>query len=392
MPLIGNVDKITLSYIAGWAADSDMLDESLDVLIYVDGEGRGRVKANVPRDDLRTAFPGATGKHAFRFEFGRPLSPFAQHKVSVIDARDRKPLPNGERTIPAVGREPTGGPQPICLTSTGRSGTSLLMGRLAGHPEIAVAGRHPFEVKQLTYHVLALRTMTLAANWNKSMNPEALVSPASHYSIGFNPFHDPDFGDHPLLDEYWQTTAPVLLTAAFRDATLAYYDAVRVMTGKLRIRYFAEKTHPNQEIRDGVAAVFGGVKEIVLVRDPRDLMCSYRAFWKRDLGEAVSLIGSQLSELAQRVRHPDPDTLLMRYEDLIMEPTETLGKVWEFLQLERGANVQQSGESAVFRQHGTSGSPEKSVGRWKHELTSQEVDVCSQKLEPLMTLFGYATC
>ena len=77
--------------------------------------------------------------------------------------------------------------------------------------------------------------------------------------------------------------------------------------------------------------MFGDMKEIVLVRDPRDMVCSYRAFWGHQPAQAVSLIRSQFLELAERLRCADPGSLLVRYEDLILDPDETLGRIWEFL-------------------------------------------------------------
>jgi hypothetical protein len=390
MPLIGSVDKITRTYVAGWRADSENPGQPVDVLVYVNGEGRGCATADLPRDDLRAAFPGATGKHAFRFEFGWSLSPYRSNHVKVIDARDRGLVPGGERTLLPRGGQRKIEPAPICVTSTGRAGTSLLMGRLAAHPEIAVAGTHPYEVKQLTYQVLALRTLSLEANWNRSMTPDALVSDASRYVFGFNPFHDPHFGDHPLLDRYWEVTAPEMLTAALRGLVLAYYDTVRVMTGKVRIRYFAEKTHPNALLRDGAIAMFGGVKEIVLVRDPRDLVCSYRAFWGSESAQSVSLILAQFVELAERVRTAEPDTLLVRYEDLVLDPNGTLGRICAFLELEHGAAERDDAEAAIFRKHGTSGSPQESIGRWRQELTKGEIAACDNAFGPFLEVFGYS--
>jgi hypothetical protein len=389
MPLIGNVDKVTRTYVAGWIADSENPGQPIDVLIYVGGEGRGRVTADLQRDDLRGAFPGATGNHAFRFEFGWALSPFRQHEVEVIAARERHLIAGGKRTLPRLGAQDRTAPAPVCVTSTGRAGSSLLMGRLAAHPEIAVAGTHPYEIKQLTYYALTLRTLSLEANWNRSMNPDAMMSDASRYFIGFNPFHDPHFGEHPLLDRYWDVTGHAILTSAFRDMVLAYYDAIRAMMDKQRVQYFAEKTHPNPLIRDGAIGMFGGVKEIVLVRDPRDLVCSYRKFWGSKPAEAVSLIRSQFAELAERVRAAEPDTLLVRYEDLVLDPGQTLGRICALLELEAGPTEQREAEAATFQRHGTSGSPQESIGRWRHELTAEERELCERSFAGLLPVLGY---
>jgi hypothetical protein len=390
MRLIGNVDKITRTYVAGWRADAENPDKPVDVLIYVNDEGRGRITADLARDDLRAAFPGATGKHGFRFEFGWPLSPFRANDVRVIDQHDRGPLPGGERTLPARVAPQRSDPLPVCVTSTGRAGTSLLMGRLAAHPEIAVAGAHPYEVKQLEYQVLALRTLTLEANWDRSMGPDGLTAEMSRYLVGFNPFNHPQFGDDGLLDRYWEVTGPSILSPALRDMVLAYYDAVRAMTAKVRVRYFAEKAHPNRLLRDGIVAMFGGLKEIVLVRDPRDLVCSYRSFWGSNPAASISLIRAQFVELAERVRLGQGDTLLVRYEDLVMEPESTLGTIFDFLDLDHSTAARQEAEAAIFSRHGTSGSPQASIGRWRQELTADEQLLFAGAFDALLPTLGYA--
>jgi hypothetical protein len=355
----------------------------------VNGEGRGRVTADLVREDLRAAFPGATGRHAFRFEFGWPLSPFRMNEVEVIDAGQHEPLRGGKRTLAPQGGSQESGPSPIFVTSTGRAGTSLLMGRLAAHPEIAVAGSHPYEVKQLTYYAAALRTLSLEANWNRSVNPDALLSDASRYAIGFNPFHDSQFGTHPLLDEYWNVTGHKILTSAFREMVVAYYETVRAMTNKVRTPYFAEKAHPNPLIRDGVIAMFGGIKEILLVRDPRDLVCSYRAFWGAKSSDAISLIRSQFEEIASRASAGGPNTLLMKYEDLVMQPEATLGGVYTLLGLSAKSLDEHADGTAIFEKHGTSKSPADSIGRWRQELTSEERALCELSFSALLPLLGY---
>jgi Sulfotransferase family len=387
MRLIGNVDKITRSYVAGWVADSDDPGRAVDVLVYTNGKGRGRVTADRVREDLRGVFPGATGSYGFRFEFGWPLSPFRINEVEVVEAGERHPLQGGQRTLASQGGLQEIGSTPIFVTSTGRAGTSLLMGQLATHPEIAVAGSHPYEVKQLTYYAAALRTLSLEANWDRSVNPDALLSDASRYAIGFNPFHDPQFGTDPLLDKYWEVTGCKILTSAFRDMVVEYYEAIRAMTNKLHTRYFAEKAHPSPLIRDGVVAMFGGLREILLVRDPRDLVCSYRAFWGANPADAISLIRSQFEEIASRVSAAGSDTLLMRYEDLVLQPVETLCSVYTFLEINQKAP--NANDTVIFRKHGTSKSPAESIGRWRQELTSEERVVCERGFAALLPILGY---
>jgi hypothetical protein len=78
---------------------------------------------------------------------------------------------------------------PILLTSTGRTGTTLLMSEFARHPDLVVGDQFPFEIKQIAYHAAAFRALVADADWERSTKPETMLAPEMRSIIGSNPYN-----------------------------------------------------------------------------------------------------------------------------------------------------------------------------------------------------------
>ncbi|SHG93323.1 Tetratricopeptide repeat-containing protein [Hydrocarboniphaga daqingensis] len=82
----GKIEGIYAGVLRGWAWDEQAPDETLQLQIVVDGTLAGRVKADHPRGDLRTAGIG-TGDHGYEFVVPLPWRDGREHVVSVcLDA------------------------------------------------------------------------------------------------------------------------------------------------------------------------------------------------------------------------------------------------------------------------------------------------------------------
>jgi len=394
--MLGYVDVVTRSFIAGWAADPANPAAQVEMTVRVNGKPCGRIRANLQRDGLRNRFPGATGLYGFRYEFEWPLSMFVTHNVEVVVARSGQTLPNGQQVIPAVGSSPVvmeswpdSSMSPILVTSTGRAGSSLCMARLAAHPKIVVGGDHPHEVLMVSYYALALRTLVSEADRTRSMNPDGMLGLGHRFGIGFNPFNESIVRAPPVLADYWNNRLPERLAAGFAALIRDYYGATQTLAGKSQACFFAEKANPVQMVSRGARMMFGAVREIALVRDPRDLVCSYRSFFKATTESAIPLIKSQLLEMA-RLRETNPsDMLFVRYEDLILQQETTMSAIWRFLELETPQARTAASEQAQFLQHGTSASAVQSIGRWRDELTASEIEQCQERFAGVLQSFGY---
>jgi hypothetical protein len=382
--VIGCVDVIGRDQVTGWAADTAKPTSNVEVVVSSNGVPIARGVARLERPDLRKVFEGSSGCYGFEFAFDPPLSAWRSHSLSVTAAGI--PLPKGSALLEAVSNRQDG-VQPIIVTTTGRSGSSLLMSCLSRHRNIVVGGPHPFEVKLLIYYSLALILHISDADRARSLDPNTMGISLNRYSIGRNPFNHPTMIPHHALEVYWKRRLPAILRGAFAEAILEYYEAQRVHLGRVNHRYFAEKMHPNPELRGATRYLFPETREILLVRDPRDMLCSYHRFWGASLPDAIRNISDQLRHMLQI--KSEQTAHIVRYEDLVLNEEAAVGAVCTFLQLPNVLLPREEGADSVFRSHATSESAASSIGRWKTELDAQTRSAIAQ-WQGFLKEFGYS--
>jgi hypothetical protein len=87
---------------------------------------------------------------------------------------------------------------------------------------------------------------------------------------------------------------------------------------------------------------------------------------------------------------------LLRYEDLILSPRESVDGLLSYLDLERddaaanGMIEALSERSDRNEWHRTTDDPKASIGRWQRDLSPELQRVCEQALGPILEQFGYA--
>jgi hypothetical protein len=387
----GCVDVLSRTLIAGWAANPDRPEEEVALRIIIDGKSVN-VVANLARPNEEWRFPSATGRYGFQFDgYPLPLSPFVDHQIEVVFAKTGAAVPQGSDRIPAGGSaECATGRRPIVLTSTGRAGTSLLMARLAQHPDILVADDHPHEILLLSYYAYVFRTLVFEADRERSTNPDIMGDPSARFFIGFNPNHMPPELQDPELRKYWRETAPAILRPGCADLVNAYYDIVAQKTGKLSATHFAEKIATNAIVREAANFMFGGVDEIVLVRDPRDVICSSKQFWGTEFSDSVRNLSGQYVVMCRSAIEAGARRYVVRYETLVTHPEAAMRDLFAFLRVsDFDPQIDREKESRVFRSHGTSQSLEATIGRWRRELTADEARKATNELRTFIEHFGY---
>jgi hypothetical protein len=394
MPLIGQVDLLTRSTITGWAADTSRPDLSIGIHCTVNGRRMGRSAGDM-RDDLTGIFPGATGRYGFRLTDGLlPLSPFIDNDVAITFVRTGGPLQGGTITLPALAAAADGDGtdllRPVVVTATGRSGTSLLMARLATHPDILVAREHPYELKLLSYYAKALSVLTAEADRQNSTDPDTMLTKASQYSLGFNPYNETFDRDDPEMRLFWEATAPRELRTCFARIVDAHYRVVAQQTAKPHAAIFVEKIGTSEMVRQAVSFMFGKVSEILLVRDPRDIICSSKFFWKHEFADSVRSLRNQLIVASHHRTDPHLSQYVLKYEDLLSQPQAAMAGVFAFLGVDSTSfRVDAQTEQRIFELHGTTASPEETIGRWRRELSQDQVDIANRELQQVLESYGY---
>jgi hypothetical protein len=387
--LRGYVDIINAARIIGWALDDVDSQRPLNVDIFVNGIKYASPRADILREDLQREV--GHGEHAFSFAFNPPLPLIRDHHVVVRYGGSEQTVPNGERRLPALALGQERLLQPILVTAAGRGGSTLLMQKLAAHPAVSVGNLYPFEMEMLKYYGHAFNILSSPGDHERSGKPETFVD--NHRFLGANPYNvvtfAKSFKDARRFDEVFQTVVPRQTAAAFRSIINAFYVNAAEDQGKAGPLFFAEKCQLAGLARWFARTLFSNTREIVLIRDARDTVCSYRSFWSQPTGEAIRLLRLSCDALMAVHNEKRPDTLFIRYEDLIGQEGPTLQRVASFVGARDFAPADSEAEQALFREHGTSKSPDSSIGRWKRDLSADEVRACMREFTPYLEMFGY---
>ena len=168
-----------------------------------------------------------------------------------------------------------------------------------------------------------------------------------------------------------------------------FYERVGLTQAKHTARFFAEKCEVFNPTRDFTRAVFGDMREIILVRDPRDVFCSYRSFWSTPVEQSMQILRSVRNKLMDFKREARDDSLFVRYEDLVQQPDAVMARISEFLGLDHVITVDHALEDADFKIHGTSRDPAASIGRWRVDLGAAELREFDAKFGEFFEAFGY---
>jgi hypothetical protein len=403
MALVGFVDEVSRVRIAGWAMDTDNPDRATEVNIDLNGNLRASLPANLSRLDVSesmktTVLPelhgSMTGLYGFEFSFDPALSVFDEIDVEVRFNDTGALLHSGARRL-GVPRSRSLSPRPLLLTSYGRAGTTILMQYLSRHPSIIVAERYPFEINLVSYYSRALQVLVSCGDRERSSNPETIDR--DPYFIGSNYFNRPEFfsltrNNSSALEEFFEQVVPQQYVGVFGRMLEEFYTRLGIDQNKADAKFFAEKCSPVETVRDGARLLCGGARELLLIRDPRDIVCSAKSVWGNTTASWISDVAGWMHRLEEIHDANSFDTMLIRYEDLVTEPNATMVGIYRFLGLdEQVVYADPLEDTTLFSRHGTSRTPAESIGRWKRELSLQEISICNDAFAGFLARFGYPT-
>ncbi|MDQ3655276.1 MAG: sulfotransferase [Chloroflexota bacterium] len=326
---------------------------------------------------------------------------------AVLD--DGTPVPlagiRGQRQpLPAAGAESL---QPLIVTSLGRSGTTWLMRLIAEHPEIVAYRRYPYEVRPGLYWTHMLRVLSERPDHsNPIAHPNGFFGDRS--TVGANPFHSESLVDVPCLREWIGQTYPETLAQFCHASIESWYRCLAISQDQPNAAYFAEKHNAN-EYPVLLWEMYPGAREIFLVRDFRDMVSSALAFNAQrgfdDFGrqlvasdeEFIVRLRRDASRLLETWLRRSARSHLVRYEDLITSPPDTLRAVLSYLEIESspatidGMIERASRATPELQRHQTSSSPAASIGRWRRDLDPSLQEVAAAAFGDLLAKFGYDT-
>lgn len=297
--------------------------------------------------------------------------------------------------------------EPLMLTTLGRSGSTYAMGILARHPQIVAYKPFEYEARIARYWVDVFAALAQPASYLQSIIPANLADPAWWLGAGDLPLR-PYLPDAPVMN-YLEADGIEELMAACLARIDAFYERIATLqgqpTGPASPAYFAEKCLPDRNAAL-LRSLYPARREIILVRDLRDMICSILAFNRKrgfagfgrenvasdeDYLRYLRISTQQLLSIVAAGSREG--AYLLRYEDLIQNPRPTLHAVLEFLRLDPSDEVLDRmlapAPPEVLAYHVTSGSAAASIGRWRTEFTPALRAAFRTHLEDVSLQLGY---
>jgi hypothetical protein len=392
--------------IKGWIVGARARAEAVEIV----GD-RGVVKSvpiRVFRPDVADRLPGVDGADRSGFHAALGLvgsGETFEFAVRVLFADgERAPIATILGTRTPVSVDTSSLIQPIIVTSLGRTGTTWLMRLLLEHPEIVVHPAHPHEVHAAAYWAHLFKVLSDPADHLQSAHPDGFRTTMSR--TGHHPFFGPPVTADPAMGDWFGREYPPRVAEFSTQSIDSFYRRMAEAQGKTGARYLAEKFQPDL-IPRLMWELYPLAKEVVLVRDFRDVVCSVLAFNRKrgfaDFGresvatdeEYVRLFASHCQWLLGAYQTRADRAHLLRYEDLILRPVETLGELAAYLDLPSdptviGAMLDRAMTlDRPLADHRTTNDPRGSVGRWRHDMDASLQRACDESLSQVLLEFGY---
>lgn len=228
----------------------------------------------------------------------------------------------------------------------------------------------------------------------------------AHWWVAHHPFSKASPSPDPCLQEWFGRRFVDQVAALCQRSIEDCYREVATIQGQAAPVYFAEKHLPD-EVPGIIWELYPKAREIFLVRDFRDVLCSIRAFntkrgnlgFGRDLAateqEYIVNLGREARRLLESWQNRKSRVCLVRYEDLVLRPMETLPTVLKYLGLELTTSLinemvrKASLDTPELQRHRTSTDPRKSVGRWRTDLDSPSQVICEEVFGSQLKELGY---
>jgi len=288
--------------------------------------------------------------------------------------------------------------QPVFVICMTRSGSTRLMQLLAAHPQIVAGERYPFETYPAKWWLHAAKVGSDPADFRGSIRPNHIDEDPLHVGTPVHHLiHDPHAFD-------WMATEGVVRAGRFALESIdGFYESYAQSLGKHDVRYFLEKRFVRPSRPDLAHDVYPHRRELMLVRDMRDVFASRVAFHRKHHGAApmgedpataqrlARSMRRNLEGVLARIADRQDAVRFVRYEELVTDPGGAIANAMEFLGLEHPTAAVASaiaGDGSMGA-HVTSGSVQLSVHRWQRDLAPEIVDVIRAELDDLNVQLGY---
>lgn len=387
----------------GWAVGADQPVDHVE--ISLPGRVLRRTSCGARRADLAAERPdlpgvGSAGFYATLGALDLPR-PYELRVDGVLADGRRAPIAVVRGTRDPLRSSFAPRLRPLMLTGPGRAGSTIFMQMLAGHREVTAYPPFEDEPRVATYWIDVLRALGRPESWMRQITPVGSLN--GDWWLGRGEPAPRRLRSRPLQE--WLAVEGVEDLAAFAQSRIeAVYERIAAEQERGEARFFAEKVR-NDIVSDLMWELYPDVREVVLVRDPRDVLTSILAAIRKrgaqpppddPLRWVDTDFTGRITGVLESWRRRRDSTLLVRYEDLMMRPRETLTAVLGYAGLDDGADqVEAMLEGAGRRlpgmdEHRTSADAASSIGRWRRDLEPALVEACERAVGDALEAWGYA--
>ena len=407
-PAVGEKSDCFAIRVMGWALG---MDEPVIAVEIMDGENLlQRTSMNLSRSDVAAKRPdqpwaAQCGFNTVAGLLWAPLDFTLSVQAIFADGRREEIGTITGRRQPARGSH---APklQPLMITTLGRTGSTWVTWLFAQHPQITAYRPFLFEPRVLSYWTELLRRTAAPASALQSVFATDLLRRTWWLNQEQGAEHS-----FALLDPEITECLSRANVDALCDLCLSRIDDFYLRTARLHGKsapaFFAEKLMPTAS-RDLTWELYPGAREIVLVRDFRDVAASIFAFnakrnfkgfgrdrFATDEEYITGCLLPDAHDLLGAWRNRRKHTCLVRYEDIILKPRETLAATLADIgmdasdatiaaMIEHAANLVPEAEH-----HRTSADPARSIGRWRTDLSPALRETCTRVFADVLHEFGY---
>ncbi|MGC6487585.1 MAG: sulfotransferase family protein [Planctomycetota bacterium] len=262
---------------------------------------------------------------------------------------------------------------PFFVMGTGRCGSTRLFQLLDRHPQVALTDEARFVDYVWFLSQYGAQSNLERRAWDMRP-PQELTG---------------------LVTEHFTEHAATAVTEHAGLLLGSFYERV---AGRADFTHWGDKL-PDARAARAVQSLYPRTRFVLVIRDPRDNYCSYHRFARK---RAIAAKYPELAEMtaesfalewrnlnAACAQYLQPLHVL-RYEEMVAAPADHLDAVLAFLDLPSHPAVDARAERPKkYARHGTSATVAESVGRWRDELTPEDVAAIEATAGPVMEQFGY---
>ena len=366
-----------------------------------------RVPTQIARAELAERYPLAEGTDAAGFftivnslNLSREFEVLLRARLEDASRVDLATF-HGHREPLRTGYEP--GIDPLMVTTLGRTGSTILMKVLATHPDVVACPPFEHEPRVATYWLGVMTTLTDPVSYRRQINPTGSLDRT--WWAGKEPPLPRRSKDARLT--HWLDVDAVSQIAEFCQSRIeAVYREIAAGAGTPAPRFFAEKYRADR-IPELMWELYPRAREVILVRDFRDMVASMFAYnvkrgregFRRDRFDddaqyVVKQIKESVAAMARAWEARHDSAHLIRYEDLVLDPENTIASLLRYLGLNAGTHADAMAAALSARDpesewHRTTPDPRASIGRWRDDLSEEARRACEQVLAPELQAFGY---